>query len=325
MCCAFQVLTEVSKHDIVVLRTFQALAAGIFTRPPEISEAHARHIHLCNNCLSTITGHQSLNVKGFPDDDLNVNQEKTQTASGFVSVGETPSFVRGLRDFVDLGLEDKQVGHPEDDAASVASRDTHSDASSEASFADVSSVESGHRGRSSHANERSASNMSKTYKKTRRIAGRKGDISSDSEDEIRKPQKTQKASKQADIMKKDFESSARARGGTGVRFNVKDSEDVHTESGIPKAQVERSLTKDSLYSAHTQGSSVTIPLVDEGELTENITSSGPSRYKNEVKCKFHGEVLRGKSRLQSLDQVVKTSVSVTNGSFQNYTCLDNHD
>lgn len=275
MCCAFQILTEVSKHEIAVLRTFQALAAGIFTTSAEISDEHARHIHLCNHCLSTMTGHQSYNVKGFPDDDLNLNKEKSATASGFISVGQTPSFVRGLRNFANLGLEDMEVKHSEDDTASVASRNTPSDASSEASFADESSVESGRYGRSDRVNERSSSNMSKTYKKTRSTGAKKGEISSDSEDETEKPQKSQiKPSKQADTAKKDTESSVRPRGGTGVRFNVQEDPEVGTEGGVPKAQLERSLTKDSLFSARTRGSSVTIPLADEGELTDNVASSG---------------------------------------------------
>ena len=280
MCCAFQVLTEVSKQEIGVLRTFQALAAGMFTRPAEISEAHARHIHLCNNCLSTITGHQSYNVKGFPDDDLNFNQEKIATASGLISMGQTPSFVRGLRDFADLGLKDNEVRYPEDDAESVASRDTGSDASSEASFADVSSVESGRRGRSGDVNERSGSSVSKTYKKTRRTVARKDELSSDSEDEIEKPSKTEtKPLKQTDTVKKDVEKSVRGRAGTGVRFNVQEPDDVNAEGGVPRAQMERSLTKDSLNSAHTRGSSVTIPLGDEGKLNAKLVFGQCTNYR----------------------------------------------
>lgn len=272
VCCAFQVLTEVSKHEIAVLRTFQALAAGIFTRPAEISDVHARHIHLCNNCLSTITGQQS-NVKSFFDDDLNFDHGKAAAASGFMSIGQTPSLVRGLRDFAGIGLEDRQVRWPDDDVASVASRDTGSDASSEASFADVSSVESGRHGRSGHVNERSTSNVSKTFKKTRRMARRRGEVSSDSEDETGKHSKTAaKPSKQTEAVKKDIESSARGRGGTGVRFNIQEPDIVANESGVTKVQMERSQTKDSLFSAHTRGSSVSIPFADEGESSNNIAS-----------------------------------------------------
>ena len=270
VCCAFHILTEVSKQEIVVLRTFQALAAGIFTRPAEISAAHARHVHLCNNCLSTITGHQSYDAKGFPDDDLNFGQEKHRSASGYLSLGKTPSLVRGLRDFADLGLEDKQVTHSEDVEESIVSHDSLSDTSSEASFADVSSVESGRRGRSGHVNGRSASNMSKTYKKTRRTDARKSESSSESEGEMEKPQKSQiKNSKQTDIPKKETDGSARVRGGTAVRFNVQEQEISNTEGGDPTTRMERSFTKDSLYSVPTQGSSVTLPLEDEGKLIIN--------------------------------------------------------
>ncbi|KAJ7392689.1 hypothetical protein OS493_010340 [Desmophyllum pertusum] len=279
VCCAFQVLTEVSKQEIAVLRTFQALAAGIFSRPAEISDAHARHIHLCNNCLSTITGHQSFNAKGYPDDDLDFNQEKiTHSASGFLSaMGKTPSFVRGLRDFADLSFEEKaQVRHPEDTESVMSRDDTLSD-TSEASFADVSSVESGRRGRSGHVNARMASNVSKTYKKTRKIDARKDESSSESEDEIEKPLKTQiKNSKQTDILKKETDRSARARGGTAVRFNVQDPEVSNTEGGIPGARMERSFTKDSLYSVPTQGSSVTLPSADEDD--KSSIKTGTSQF-----------------------------------------------
>ena len=268
-----------SKQEIGVLRTFQALAAGIFTTPAQISEAHARHIHLYNNCLSTLTGQQSYNVKGFVDDDLNFNQDKTATASGLISMGQTPSFVRGLRDFADLGLDDKEVRDPEDDAVSIASRDTGSEVSSEASFADVSSVESGCRGRSGHVKERSASSMSKTYKKTRRTAARKDELFSDSEDEIEKPSNTEaKPLKQTDMVKKDVEKSVYDRAGTGVRFNVQEPDVVNAEGGVSRAQMERSLTKDSLYSAHTRGSSVTIPLGEEGKLTTKLVFSFANLY-----------------------------------------------
>lgn len=258
-------LTVVSKHEISVLRTLQALAAGIFNRPAEISAAHARHIHLCNNCLSNITGHQSFPAKGFPDGDLNFGQEKQRSPSGFLSLGKTPSLVRGLRDFADLGLEDKRVTHSDDAEESIASQDSLSDTSSEASFADVSSVESGRRGESGHVKVRSTSNVSKTKKKTRRTEARKSESSSESEGEIEKPQKTQiKESKQTDIPKKETDGYARARGGTAVRFNVQETEVSNAGSGVPAARMERSFTKDSLY---TQGSSVTLPLGDEGKLS----------------------------------------------------------
>ena len=262
MYCAFQILTEVSKRELAVLRTFQALAAGIFTKPVEMSDAHARHIHVCNNCLSTITGHQSFTGQGFHNDGLNLNQEINRSTSGILSAGKTPSFVRGLRDFADLGLEDK----PEDVAESIKSRDTLSD-TSEASFADVSSVESEHHERSGHVNDRSASNLSKTYKKTRRTNAVKGESSSESDEEIEKSQKSQiKKSNQANILKKENDGFARARGGTAVRFNVEEAEISNQGGGIPAARMERTLTKDSLYSAPTQGSSVTLQLEDEGKL-----------------------------------------------------------
>ena len=265
VCCAFQVLTEVSKHEIAVLRTFQALAAGIFTRPAEISAAHARHLHLCNNCRSTITEQQSFHRKDLADADFSFKEGKNQSHSDFSSLGKTPSLVLGLRDFAGLDLEDKQVTHPVDVEESVLSHDSLSD-TSEASFADVSSVESGRRGRSGHVNARSDSNVSKTYKKTRRIDNRKAESSSESDDETKKPQKSQiKKSKPIDSSKETV-SSARPRGGTAVRFNVQEPEVSTTDGRVPAAHVERSFTKDSLYSIPTQGSSVTIPLADEGEV-----------------------------------------------------------
>ena len=268
VCCAFQVLTEVSKHEIAVLHTFQALAAGIFTRPVEISAAHARHVHLCNNCLSAVTEQQSLHAKDFAEADWNFKEENNPSRSDFLSLGNTPSLVLGLRDFAGLDLEDKQVTNSVDVEESVLSRDSVSDTSSEASFADVSSVESGRRGRSGHVNARSDSNVSKTYKKTRRADARKVENSSESESEIEKPQKSQKIkSKQTDILKKETDGSARARGVTAVRFDVQDPVVSNTEGGVPVAPMERSFTKDSLYSVPTQGSSVTLPLVDEGEVT----------------------------------------------------------
>lgn len=265
-------LTEVSKHEIAVLRTFQALAAGIFTRPAEISAAHARHIHLCNNCLSSITEQQqSLHAKDYADTDLNFKEEKNRSHSDSLSLGNTPSLVLGLRDFAGLDLEDKQVTHPVDVEESVLSRDSLSDTSSEASFADVSSVESGRLGGSGHVNARSDSNVSKTFKKTRRTDARKARSSSESEDETEKPQKFQiNKSKQTDIMKKETDGSARARGGTAVRFNVQEPEMSTTEGGVPAARMERSFTKDSLYRVPTQGSSVTLPLADEGEVIIDI-------------------------------------------------------
>ena len=170
-----------------------------------------------------------------------------------------------MRDFADLGLEDKQITHAQGVEESIASHDSLSDTSSEASFADVSSVESGRRRRSGHAKARSGSNISKTKKKTRRTEARKSESSSESETEIEKPQKTQiKDLKQTDIPKKETDGSARARGGTAVRFNVQESEVSNAKSGVPAAQMERSFTKDSLY---TQGSSVTLPLEDEGKIS----------------------------------------------------------
>lgn len=248
VCCAFQVLTEVSKSEIAVLRTFQALAAGIFSRPEGVSDTHARHINLCNNCLSSITGHQSFNVKDFTDDDLDSDGAKTST----VSVGQTPSLVRGLRDFAGLSLEDKQVVHREDDAVSVMSRDTGSRASSEASFADVSSVESGRRGRDGYEV------ASRTFKKTRKPVARGIEIYSDSDDEIEKAHKT-------DALKKDTKGSVKPRIGTGVRFNVQEPVFMNTQGEVPRAKIARSETKNSLNSGHTLASSVTIPLGDEDD------------------------------------------------------------
>ena len=283
-------LTEVSKHEIAVLRTFQALAAGIFTRPAEISAAHARHIHLCNNCLSSMTEQQlSFHAKDYADTDLNFREEKNRSHSASLSLGNTPSLVLGLRDFAGLDLEDKQVTHPVDVEESVLSRDSLSDTSSEASFADVSSVESGRFGRSGHVNARSDSKVSKTFKKTRRTDARKAKSSSESEDETEKPENFHiNKSKQTDIMKKDTDGSARVREGTGVRFNVQEPEMSTTESGVPTARImERSFTKDSLYSVPTQGSSVTLPLGDEGKvIIDNLLHlvTQPSCHATQPSC-----------------------------------------
>lgn len=245
MCCAFQVLTEVSKQDIAVLRTFQALAAGIFPRPAGMSDTHARHIHICSNCLSSITGHQSFNPK---EGDLGSNGTKTNATS----IGETPSFVRRLCGFAGLEIQDKRVGQLENDAASVRSRNIGSDASSEASFADVSSVESGCHGREVHATD-----MSKSFKKTRRTVARIGETFSDSEDEKDEAHKM-------DDLTENTNGPVKERDGTGVRFNVEEPIVGNWEGGVAKAKMTRAGTKDSLYSGRTRASSVTIPLADEG-------------------------------------------------------------
>lgn len=274
VCCAFQVLTEVSKRDITVLHTFQALAAGMFTKPAEISDAHARHIHVCNNCLSTLTGHQSLSGPDLHDDGFKLNHEKTRSTSGFLSVRKTPSFVKGLRDFANLGLENDKARQPEDEAESIKSRDTLSD-TSEASFADVSSEESENHERSGFVRGSSTSNLPKTYKKTRRTIAGKDESNSESEEEIEKPLKSQiKKSNQTKILEKKTDGSTRVHGGIAVRFNVKQTEFSYPGGGVPAARMERSVTKDSLFSVpETQGSSVTLQLEDEGEQTKRPTLS----------------------------------------------------
>ena len=254
MCCAFQVLTEVSKQDIAVLRTFQALAAGIFSRPAGMSDTHARHIHICNSCLSSITGHHSFNPKDFSEDDLGSNGTKTNVTS----LRETPSFVRRLRGFAGLEIMDKRVGQLEDDAASDRLRDTGSDASSEASFADVSSVESVYRGREGHATDKSNS-----FKKTRRTVARIGETFSDSEDEKDEAHKM-------DDLTENTDGPVKERDGTGVRFNVGEPIVGNSEGGVANAKMTRAGTKDSLHSGHTRASSVTIPLADEGESIVNM-------------------------------------------------------
>lgn len=254
MCCAFQVLTEVSKQDIAVLRTFQALAAGIFSRPAGMSDTHARHVHICNNCLSNMTGHHSFNPKDFSEDDLGSNGIKTNATS----LGETPSFVRRLRGFAGLEINDKRVGQLEDDAASVRLRDTGSDASSEANFADVSSVESGCGGR-----EGRATVTSNSVKKTRRTVARNGETFSDSEDEKDEAHKM-------DDFTENNDGPLKERDGTGVRFNVEEPIVGNSEGAVSKAKMTRAGTKDSLNSGHTRASSVTIPLADEGESIVNV-------------------------------------------------------
>lgn len=279
VCCAFQVLTEVSKRDITVLRTFQALAAGMFTKPAEISDAHARHIHVCNNCLSTLTGHQSLSGPDLHDDGFKLNHEKTRSTSGFLSVRKTPSFVKGLRDFANLGLENDKARQPEDEAESIKSRDTLSD-TSEASFADVSSEESENHERSGFVRGSSTSDLPKTYKKTRRTITGKDESNSESEEEIEKPLKSQiKKSNQTKILEKKTDGTTRAHGGIAVRFNVKQTEFSYPGGGVPAARMERSVTKDSLFSVpETQGSSVTLQLEDEDDTSS--VKTGTSQFSN---------------------------------------------
>lgn len=262
VCCAFQVLTEVSKQDIAVLRTFQALAAGIFSRPAGMSDTHARHVHICNNCLSNMTDHHSFNPKDFSEDDLGSNGTKTKATS----LGETPSFVRRLRGFAGLEINDKRVGQLEDDAASVRLRDTGSDGSSEANFADVSSVESGCGGR-----EGRATVTSNSVKKTRRTVARNGETFSDSEDE------KDEAHKMDDFTENIF-GPLKERDGTGVRFNVEEPIVGNSEGAVSKANMTRAGTKDSLNSGHTRASSVTIPLADEDETTSIKTET--SQFSN---------------------------------------------
>lgn len=265
VCCAFQVLTEVSKRDIAVLRTFQALAAGMFTKPAEISEVHARHIHVCNNCMSTITGHQSLSSPDLHDDGFKLNQERTRSTSGFSSAAKTPSFVKGLRDFANLGLENDKANQSEHVAESIKSRNILSD-TSEASFADVSSEESEHHERSGFVRGNSARNLSKTNKKTKRTIAVEDESSSESEEEIEKPLKSQvKKSNQTNIQEKETDGSTRAHGGIAVRFNVRQTEFSYPGAGVPAVRMERSVTKESLFSVPTRDSSVTLQLEDEDD------------------------------------------------------------
>ncbi|XP_022790693.1 transmembrane protein 232-like [Stylophora pistillata] len=265
VCCAFQVLTEVSKRDIAVLRTFQALAAGMFTKPAEISEVHARHIHVCNNCMSTITGHQSLSSPDLHDDGFKLNQERTRSTSGFSSAAKTPSFVKGLRDFANLGLENDKANQSEHVAESIKSRNILSD-TSEASFADVSSEESEHHERSGFVRGNSARNLSKTNKKTKRTIAVEAESSSESEEEIEKPLKSQiKKSNQTNIQEKETHGSTRAHGGIAVRFNVRQTEFSDPGAGVPAVRMERSVTKESLFSVPTRDSSVTLQLEDEDD------------------------------------------------------------
>lgn len=196
-----------------------------------------------------MTDHHSFNPKDFSEDDLGSNGTKTNATS----LGETPSFVRRLRGFAGLEINDKRVGQLEDDAASVRLRDTGSDASSEANFADVSSEESGCGGR-----EGRATVTSNSVKKTRRTIARIGGTFSDSEDEKDEAHKM-------DGFTENNDGPLKERDGTGVRFNVEETIVGNSEGAVSKAKMTRAGTKDSLNSGHTRASSVTIPLADEGE------------------------------------------------------------
>ena len=265
MCCAFQVLTEASKHDLAVLRTFQALAAGVIPRPAQFSDAHQRHLHLCDQCLSAITGHKASSVQDLPDLDFGYEMGKTHSASGYTSLDKTPSLVRGLRDFVNLGRGEKRDRHVED-IESVVSCSAGSKASSEASFADISSLESDRQENSGHGRESSTS--TKMYRKTRKTTATKSDSSSESEDGSLTDRI--KGTKPTDLPYKEVTKPPPQgyRDGTAVRFNVKQPE-VTTVGSAAVGGMERALTKDSLCSGHTLGSSVTIPLVEEGTVCDS--------------------------------------------------------
>lgn len=98
--CAFLALTDAASSSLSVLQTFQALAAGIFPKPLSIAEAHAQHLHLCNECHSTYVGETTHVTASCQEED------GIPSGSDFLSVGPTPSFVKGLQEFARLGFKD---------------------------------------------------------------------------------------------------------------------------------------------------------------------------------------------------------------------------
>lgn len=96
--CAFLALADASSCNLSVLQTFQALAAGAFPQPASLAEVHAHHLHLCTECHSTYVG-ESIHAPTRQDDDV------MPAESDYLSVGPTPSFVKGLRDFARLGFK----------------------------------------------------------------------------------------------------------------------------------------------------------------------------------------------------------------------------
>ncbi|XP_032239278.2 transmembrane protein 232 isoform X3 [Nematostella vectensis] len=252
--CAFLILAHASSNDLTILQTFQALASGVLARPAEISEVHALHIHhMCENCLSSFTGHQASHEVGGEGGELDE----------FFSVGQTPSIVRGLRDFASLSFLDKEGRHSRadtDDTDSLRSNDQKSNASSDASLADVSSVESVRTGTRKKSSERlrkerrTQSNLSKNAPQGSHTLG---DESSSDDDE-----------KERTVKPRSGKHSGSVRFQTAEQVNT--APGTSSGSSFPEG-LERETTKGSLYSAQTRGSSVTVP--DQGDQAEEVAES----------------------------------------------------
>lgn len=140
------------------------------------------------------------------------------------------------------------------------SRDEKHETSSEASFADVSSVESeGQTRRKGGKMPRRAS--SKQFRSSYKSFQFEDGSSSSDEEETHKPK--------GKVTKR---KPSKERLGTGVRFQTEEpgtnDNEIKPTSGTPKPgeSLEREFTKGSLYSGHTAGSTVSIPLADDSKL-----------------------------------------------------------
>ncbi|KAK3706225.1 hypothetical protein QZH41_010289, partial [Actinostola sp. cb2023] len=275
--CAFLVLADAAATNLSVLQTFQALAAGLFPRPAALAEAHAQHLHLCNECHSSFVG----DMAHAPTCQQEVSpHEGVPSGADYLSVGPTPSFVKGLREFARLGFKEQANETPSEtnETESLRSRDDEHETSSEASFADVSSVESDYITRRKSSKMRMSSKHRTSYK------GRHSEDQSSSSDED-EPPKAKALPKddvinRSDVIKRG--SSSKERLGTGVRFQT--DEPTTDEGGIgeeswshiQQAALEREYTKGSLYSGQTIGSTVTIPLPDEDLDRSTVTKTETS-------------------------------------------------
>ncbi|XP_031571517.1 transmembrane protein 232-like [Actinia tenebrosa] len=269
--CAFSILAHTCSTNLSALQTFQSLAAGAFPRPAALAEIHARHLNLCEHCHSGFIGDPSAHALHQEEEIIN---DGLPAGSDYLSVGQTPSFVRGLREFANLShIEKNERKQPPEsiETESLRSRDEKHESSSEASFADVSSIESeGQTRRKGGKMPRRAS--SKQFRSSYKSFQFENGSSSSEEEETRKPK--EKVTKR---------NSSKERLGTGVRFQTEEPGTSDTEvkphSGTPKPgePLERELTKGSLYSGQTAGSTVTIPLVDDDKSEgPSITKTGTS-------------------------------------------------
>lgn len=104
--CAFTILAHTSSTNLSVLQTFQGLAAGAFPRPAALAEIHARHLNLCEHCHSGFIGDPSAHAHQQEEE---ITNDALPAGSDYLSVavGQTPSFVRGLREFANLSHIEK--------------------------------------------------------------------------------------------------------------------------------------------------------------------------------------------------------------------------